>query len=89
MAFMLVKAAAAGLDLSSVVAGLGQPVSNVRFRVVIQKALEVCSELRSLGSSLLSVFEKGDGEHLANMRESHELNILELSQDVRYRSHAS
>lgn len=81
---MLVKAAAAGLDLSSVVAGLGQPVSKVRFRVVIQKALEICSELRSLGSSLLSVLEKGDGEHLANMRQSHELNILELSQDVRY-----
>ncbi len=81
---MLVKAAAAGLDLSSVVAGLGQPVSNVRFPVILQRAVDVCGELRALGNALLSVLEKGDAERLAAIRQEHELNILELTRDVKY-----
>ena len=81
---LLVKAAAAGLDLSSVVAGIGQPVSNVRFVVIVQKALEICAELKSLGGALLSALEKGDAERLTLIRQEHEIRILQLTQDVRY-----
>ncbi|NIV38032.1 MAG: hypothetical protein GWN58_54045, partial [Anaerolineae bacterium] len=41
---MLVKAAAAGIDISSLVSGLNQPLSPVRSALLIQKALEICSE---------------------------------------------
>ncbi len=62
---MLVAAAAAGLNIGSVVSGLNQPTGPVRAPLLIQKALELCSEVRSLGAGLLAAIEKGDAESLA------------------------
>ena len=62
---MLVKAAAAGIDIGSIVSGLNQPIGPVRCLILIQKALELCGEVRGLGNALLSALEKGDAEHLA------------------------
>ena len=70
---MLVKAAAAGIDIGSIVNGLNQPVGPVRCLLLIQKALELCGEVRGLGSALLAAIEKGDGEHLALLRQGHEI----------------
>ena len=81
---MLVKAAAAGIDIGSILGGLNQPTSLVRASVVIQKALQLCAEVRGLGSSLLSAIEKGDGEHLALLRQSHEIKLQQMTQDVRF-----
>ncbi|MBF6650644.1 toxin [Methylobacter sp. BlB1] len=81
---MLVKAAAAGIDIGSIVNGMNQPISPVRSLFLIQKALELCSEVRGLGSALLSAIEKGDGERLALLRQSHEINIQQLQQEVRF-----
>ena len=50
---MLVKAAAAGIDIGSIVSGLNQPIGPVRCLLLIQKALELCGEVRGLGSALL------------------------------------
>lgn len=81
---MLVKAAAAGIDISSIVSGLNQPLAPVRSGLFIQKALEICSEVRSLGGALLSALEKRDTEALGLLRQKHEINIQQLAQDVRY-----
>ncbi|MBC1195384.1 toxin [Microcystis aeruginosa BLCCF158] len=81
---MLVKAAAAGIDIGSAINGLNQPPSPVRSPLIIQKALELCAEVRSLGSALLSAIEKGEGEQLALLRQSHEIKIQQMSQDVRF-----
>lgn len=81
---MLVKAAAAGIDIGSIVSGLNQPVSPVRAILFIQKALELCGEVRSLGGALLSAIEKGEGERLALLRQSHEIKIQQIQQDVRF-----
>ncbi len=81
---MLVKAAAAGIDISSMVSGLNQPLAPVRSVLLIQKALEICSEVRGLGGALLSALEKQDGEKLGLLRQKHEINIQQLAQDVRY-----
>jgi len=81
---MLVAAAAAGIDVNSIVNGLNKPVGPVRSTVLIQKSLELCGEVRSLGSSLLQALEKGDSEHLALMRQRHEIQIQQMSQDVRF-----
>ena len=81
---MLVKAVAGGISLSSIIGGLNLPVSNVRYTVLIQKALQICQEVRNMGNSLLSAIEKGDAEKLALLRQEHELNILTLSQDIKY-----
>jgi Tc toxin complex TcA C-terminal TcB-binding domain len=81
---MLVKAAAAGLDIGSIVSGLNQPVGPVRSPLLIQKALEIAGEVRSLGNALLSAFEKGDAEQLALLRQGHEVALQQMIQNVRY-----
>lgn len=81
---MLVKAAAAGIDIGSIVNGLNQPIGPIRSPMLIQKALELSGEVRGLGSALLSAIEKGEAEHLALMRQRHDIRIQQLSQDVRF-----
>ncbi len=81
---MLVKAAAAGIDIGSVVSGLSQPIGPVRCVLLIQKALELCGEVRGLGNALLSAIEKGDGERMARLRQSHEIKIQEMTKEVRF-----
>ena len=81
---MLIKATAAGLDIGSVVTGLNQPVSPIRTPLLIQKALELCAEVRSLGAGLLSAIEKGDAEHLAQLRQTHEITLQQMMQNVRF-----
>jgi Tc toxin complex TcA C-terminal TcB-binding domain len=81
---MLVKAAAAGLDLGSVISGLNQPIGAVRSPLLIQKALELCAEVRSLGGGLLSAIEKRDAETIASLRQNNEIRLQQLSQGVRY-----
>ena len=81
---MLVKAAAAGIDIASVVAGLNQPLGPVRSPYLVQKALELAGEVRSLGSALLSAIEKGEGEQLALLRQTHEIALQTLVQNVRF-----
>jgi hypothetical protein len=81
---MLVKAAAAGIDIGSVINGLNQPIGPVRAPVWIQKALELCGEVRNLGNALLSAFEKGKAEELAQLRQTHEIQIQRMTQNVRF-----
>lgn len=81
---MLVKAAAAGIDIGSIVSGLNQPASPIRSLPLIQKAIEVANEVRSFGSALLAAFEKGDNEHLMATRQSNELAVQHATQTVRY-----
>jgi hypothetical protein len=81
---MLVKAAAAGIDVTSLVAGTNQPLSPVRASLLITKALEICAEVRSLGSALLQALEKGDGETLALLRQGHEVGIATRMRDTRF-----
>jgi hypothetical protein len=81
---MLVKAAAAGIDVGSVVSGLNQPISPIRSQLLIQKALELCGEVRGLGAALLAALEKGDGERMALLRQGHEINIQQMAKEVRF-----
>ncbi|HEY9431907.1 MAG TPA: toxin [Blastocatellia bacterium] len=81
---LLVKAAAAGIDVGSIVNGLNQPVGPVRCLILIQKALELCNEVRSLGGALLSAIEKGEAERLALIRQRHEIQIQKMAQEVRF-----
>jgi Tc toxin complex TcA C-terminal TcB-binding domain len=81
---MLVKAAAAGIDVGSIVSGLNQPVGPMRSLFLIQKALEIAGEVRSLGGALLSALEKGDAERLALLRQGHEINLQQMTQNVRF-----
>ena len=81
---LLAKAAAAGLDIGAIVNGINQPLPLVRFQLLVQKAAEICQEVKSLGNNLLSAIEKEDNEALALLRAKHESVILGLTEVVRY-----
>ena len=52
--------------------------------MLISKASELASEVRSLGASLLSASEKYDAEKLALLRVKHEKAMLTLGESIRY-----
>ena len=57
------------------VADFGGVLPNYRFSVMIQKANELCNEVKSLGAALLSALEKQDAEGLALLRASQEITV--------------
>jgi Tc toxin complex TcA C-terminal TcB-binding domain len=81
---LLVRATAAGLDVSSIVSGLNQPLPLIRFQFLVGKAVEICQEVKTLGASLLAAIEKRDNESMALLRSLHENAILGLTNVVKY-----
>jgi hypothetical protein len=80
---MLVRAAAAGIDLSSVLNDMNAPLPHYRFSVMLQKAIELCGDVKQLGGALLSAIEKRDAEEMALLRSSHEETLLNAVKRVR------
>jgi hypothetical protein len=81
---MLVKAAAAGIDIGAIVSGLNQPLGPLRSLPMIQKALELAQEVKAMGAALLAAMEKGDAETLAQLRQGHEVELQTLMENVRF-----
>ena len=84
---LLARAAAAGIDVGAVISGINQPLPLIRFQYLVQKAIEICQEVKSLGHDLLSAIEKEDNEALAVLRASHEHAILDLAEVTKYEQH--
>ena len=82
---MLVRAAAQGIDLGSVLGDIQAPLPAYRFTYMLQKALDMCNECRAFGGAFLSALEKNDAEVLAVMRSTHEVGILDLMHRVKIR----
>ncbi len=80
---MLVRAAAAGLDISAVLAGMNAPTPFYRFTVFAQKASELAMDVRSLGLSLLQALEKKDAEAMALLRNELEIKVLTALKDTK------
>ena len=80
---MLVRAAAAGLDISAVLAGINAPTPFYRFTVFAQKATELAIDVRSLGVSLLQALEKKDAEAMSLLRNELELKLLNAIKDTK------
>lgn len=79
----LVNAVASGMDINSALADLNAPLPLYRFNVLLQKANEVCSDVKALGGALLSALEKKDAEALGLLRQSQEIRTLEAVKTVR------
>ncbi len=82
---LLVKAAAAGLDIGSVLSELNAPLPAYRFRVLVQQAKEMVGDVMSLGAALLAALEKKDAEELSLLRSTHEIQILEAMRELKQR----
>src|SRR5262249_44335545 len=80
---LLVRAKAAGLDLSSVLSDLAAPAPCYRFMTMVQKALELCAEVKALGNSLLAALEKKDTEALTALRTGHESAVLKAVRELK------
>ena len=80
---LLIRARLAGVDIADVLADLHAPPPNYRYSFLVQKALEFCAELKSLGAALLAAIEKKDGEKLALLRSTQEIAMLGLIEAVR------
>jgi|GEM_PF-1020687 len=80
---LLVRAVAAGVDISSVLSDLSTPLPYYRFNTLSAKASELCNEVKTLGNSLMAALEKKDAEQLALLRATQELDLLNLVQAVR------
>ncbi|MCC6280181.1 MAG: hypothetical protein IT262_06270 [Saprospiraceae bacterium] len=76
---LLVLAASQGFNIGSVLNDLNTPAPNYRFNYLLQKALELTNEVKSLGSALLSALEKKDNEALSLLRAKHESNLYNLT----------
>jgi hypothetical protein len=73
---LLVRATAAGLDLSSILSDLNLALPNYRFTTMLQKAVEFCNDVKGLGAALLSALEKKDAEDLTRLRSGQEIQLL-------------
>ena len=80
---MLVRAAASGLDISSVIAGLNAPMPYYRFVVFAQKATELASDVKGLGMALLGALEKKDAEAMSLLQNELEVKLLNAIRDMK------
>lgn len=74
---LLVAAAAAGVDLSSVLNDIQGGLPKRRFKPLFARAVEIARDAQSFGASLLSNLEKTDGEHMARLSAAHESELLQ------------
>jgi hypothetical protein len=80
---LLVTAVAEGLSLSNFLNDLNSPMPNYQFYYLLQKALDLCSEIKTMGNTFLTVKEKRDSEALELMRANQENTMQTLVMGVR------
>lgn len=79
----LVQAAAEGLSISSFLNDLNAPMPNYRFVYLLQKALELCAELKASSNSFLGIKEKRDGEALTLLKGQQDSALQNLVMQLR------
>jgi len=72
---LLVRAAAAGIDIGNVLNDMNAPLPTYRFMSMVQKATELVNEVKSLGGLLLSALEKRDAESVSLLRSGQEIRV--------------
>jgi len=82
---LLLLAKSQGLDIAGILADLESPEPIYRYNYLLQKATDFCTEVVSLGSSLLSASEKSDAEQLARIRQTQEIDLLNQVTHVKTR----
>ncbi len=80
---LLVRAAAAGVDIGSALSDINAALPHYRFNVMLQKAVELCNDVKVLGGALLSALEKRDAEALALLRSGHEIKLLDAIRHIK------
>lgn len=79
----LVRAAASGADLDSVLGDLFAPLPPYRFSYLLTKASELCAEVKALGTQLHQAYQSRDAEHMAYLRTTQERALLSAVRTVK------
>ena len=80
---LLVQAAAAGVDINSVLNDLSGGRLPYRYQVLQARAAELAGGVVQLGQSLLAALEKKDGEELSKLRSGQEVDVLKAQRNAR------
>ncbi|WP_421921235.1 neuraminidase-like domain-containing protein [Marinifilum sp.] len=83
---LLIRARLAGISIGEVMKQKDANPTEYRFQTLLQRALEICSEVQSLGSQLLSALEKGDTEKISVLRANHEKTLTEQVTEIKEKS---
>jgi peptidoglycan hydrolase-like protein with peptidoglycan-binding domain len=79
---LLVKAAAAGIDISTVAGAGSAPGTPYRFDTMVRLARQMTGEVQRLGERLLGALEKRDAEELSVIRATAVVTIQSLRREV-------
>jgi hypothetical protein len=80
---LLVRAVANGIDINSLLNEINAPLPHYRFSYMIEKALQMCSYLTSIGASYLSALEKQDAEELSMLKATQETTMQSLIKEIK------
>ncbi len=78
----LIKAAASGLSVSAILAGMSAPKPPYRFRVMLRHAIELAEIAGSFGRQMEQAIASGDGEGLSVLKATNEGRYLEQQANV-------
>ncbi|KAI1112288.1 hypothetical protein F5Y14DRAFT_453113 [Nemania sp. NC0429] len=79
----LIHAAAAGLGPSAVLSDLVSPMPRYRFVYLLERALDLCRELKETDARVLAVKEKRDYEALGILSARHNTSVNALMMDLK------
>ena len=80
---LLVRGTALGLDIGALLSDLYAPLPPYRFEHAIRRALDLVADVQRLGTAILAALEKRDAEELAQLRNRHERDVLDLNAQQR------
>ena len=80
---MLAQAAAAGISPCLLLTDMDSPMPNYRFLYLLQKAFEICAELKSVGEAFLAAKEKRDAEAFSLLRAKQDIIAQTILIDVK------
>lgn len=80
---LLVRAAAAGVDISTALSDAGAPLPIYRFMPILNRAKAFAADVSKLGGALLQALESRDAERLALLRSTNEIALQESVAAVR------
>ncbi len=81
---LLVRARAAGIDVSEALRGAqGQPPP-YRFQYLLERAKSLAAETQAFGQALQAAIDRRDGEELAQLQTTHQQNMLNLTTQLRH-----
>jgi hypothetical protein len=80
---LLARAAAAGIDLGSVIADLNAPLPYYRFSATIKTAFSFVNDVKTLGRNLLSALERKSAEALSLIRVNQAVALSMAAEEIR------